>query len=280
MRTSAAVRVLDDRDVPEVLDILARDPVTNVFVASRVEAAGLDPWRLGAEMWGHVVDGRLTGLCYAGANFVPVVADTAAINVFADRARRHGRRCSSIVGPRDLVAPLWHRLEPSWGAARDVRPEQPLMMTTRPAPVAPDPLVRRVAPNEIDILLPASIAMFTEEVGVSPVAADGGSLYRSRVNELVQLGRSFARIEDGRVVFKAEVGAVTAAACQIQGVWVDPALRGQGISVAGMAAVVNECLRSIAPAVSLYVNDYNVAARRSYERVGFATIGTFMSVLF
>jgi uncharacterized protein len=280
MRTSAAVRVLDDRDVPEVLDILARDPITNVFVASRVEAAGLDPWRLGAEMWGHVVDGRLAGLCYAGANFVPVVADAHGVTVFADRARRHGRRCSSIVGPRDMVAPLWHRLEPAWGPARDVRPDQPLMVTTRPAPVPPDPLVRLVQPNEIDVLLPASIAMFTEEVGISPVAADGGSLYRSRVNELIQLGRSFARIEDGRVVFKAEVGAVTATACQIQGVWVDPALRGRGISVSGMAAVVDECLRSIAPAVSLYVNDYNVAARRSYERVGFATIGSFMSVLF
>ena len=92
MRTSAAVRVLDDRDVPEVLDLLNRDPVTNVFVASRVEASGMDPWRLGAEMWGHVVDGRITGLCYAGANFVPILADDAGIGVFADRARRHGRR--------------------------------------------------------------------------------------------------------------------------------------------------------------------------------------------
>lgn len=280
MRTSAAVRVLDDRDVPEVLDILARDPVTNVFVASRIEAAGMDPWRLGAEMWGHVVDGHIVGLCYAGANFVPVAGDAAAIGVFADRARRHGRRCSSIVGPRELVTTLWHRLEPAWGPARDVRPEQPLMVTSRPPAVPPDPWVRRVQPGEIDVLLPASIAMFTEEVGVSPVAADGGALYRSRVNELIQLGRSFARIEDGRVVFKAEVGAVTESACQIQGVWVDPELRGQGISIAGMAAVVDECLRSIAPAVSLYVNDYNVAARRAYERVGFATIGSFMSVLF
>jgi predicted GNAT family acetyltransferase len=154
------------------------------------------------------------------------------------------------------------------------------MVTTRPSPVEADPLVRRVHPTEIDVLLPASIAMFTEEVGVSPIAADGGSLYRSRVNELVQLGRSFARIDDGRVVFKAEVGAVTTDACQIQGVWVDPQLRGQGLSVAGMAAVVDECLRSIAPAVSLYVNDFNAPARRAYERVGFATIGTFMSVLF
>jgi predicted GNAT family acetyltransferase len=154
------------------------------------------------------------------------------------------------------------------------------MVTTRPSPVAADPLVRRVDPSELDVLLPASIAMFTEEVGVSPVAADGGTLYRARVNELVVAGRSFARIEGGRVVFKAEVGAVTAAACQIQGVWVDPEHRGCGLSVAGMAAVVDECLASIAPAVSLYVNDFNTAARRAYERVGFETVGTFMSVLF
>jgi predicted GNAT family acetyltransferase len=130
------------------------------------------------------------------------------------------------------------------------------------------------------VLLPASIAMFTEEVGVSPAAGDGGALYRSRVSELVQAGRSFARIEDGRVVFKAEVGAVTSAACQIQGVWVDPTLRGHGLSVGGMAAVVAECLRSVAPAVSLYVNDFNTPARRAYQRVGFHDVDTFMSVLF
>jgi predicted GNAT family acetyltransferase len=274
------VRVLDDRDAAAVLDILALDPVANVFVQSRVDAAGLQPWRLGAEMWGHNVEGRLTGLCYAGANLVPVHADEPALRAFGERARRQGRRCSSIVGPEGLVAPLWRLLEPVWGGARDVRPCQPLMLADRPPPVPPDPAVRRVRTDEVNILLPASIAMFTEEVGVSPVAGDGGALYRARVTELVAAGRSFARIDDGRVVFKAEVGAATSRACQIQGVWVDPALRGQGRSVAGMAAVVAECLRSIAPAVSLYVNDYNTPARRSYERVGFRDVGTFMSVLF
>jgi len=146
--------------------------------------------------------------------------------------------------------------------------------------VEPDPLVRHVRADEIDLLLPASIAMFTEEVGVSPIAGDGGNLYRARVSELVHLGRSFARIDDSRVVFKAEVGAATSAACQIQGVWVDPALRGQGLSVGGMAAVVVACAAAIAPVVSLYVNDFNHAARRSYERVGFRDVGMFMSVLF
>jgi len=146
--------------------------------------------------------------------------------------------------------------------------------------VAPDPLVRRVRDEELDILVPACVAMFTEEVGVSPVSADGGALYRTRIAELVRGGRSFARIEDGRVVFKAEVGAVTADACQLQGVWVPPELRGQGRSAPGMAAVVAAALADIAPVVSLYVNDYNDAARATYRRVGFSDHATFMSVLF
>jgi predicted GNAT family acetyltransferase len=185
-----------------------------------------------------------------------------------------------LVGPASLVAPLWELLQPAWGAARDVRPCQPLLVADHEPDVEPDPAVRRVRPDELDTLLPASIAMFTEEVGVSPVAADGGNLYRARVAELLHAQRCFARIEDGKVVFKAEVGAATKAACQIQGVWVDPPLRGQGLSAGGMAAVVVACLREIAPAVSLYVNDFNEPARRSYERVGFREVGTFMSVLF
>jgi predicted GNAT family acetyltransferase len=47
-----------------------------------------------------------------------------------------------------------------------------------------------------------------------------------------------------------------------------------------MAALVTEALSSIAPVVSLYVNDFNAPARAAYRRVGFTESGTFMSVLF
>jgi predicted GNAT family acetyltransferase len=274
------LRVLNDRDTSAVLAMLNRDPIGNVFVISRVEAAGLDPSRLGAQMWGYCPDSELTALCYAGANLVPVGNDPEALRAFAQHALQQGRRCSSIVGPADAVAVMWDVLSPVWGPARDARLRQPLMVTTAPPLADPDTAVRRVRLDELDVLLPASIAMFTEEVGVSPVAGDGGALYRTRVRELVAAGRSFARIDNGRVVFKAEVGAVTSSACQVQGVWVDPAERGRGLSVTGMAAVVTACLRDVAPAVSLYVNDFNAPARRSYEHVGFKEIGTFASVLF
>ncbi|HEX6936793.1 MAG TPA: GNAT family N-acetyltransferase [Actinomycetes bacterium] len=280
MLRTTALHVMRPEDLPEVTALLERDPVSDVFVASRVQAVGLDPARIGGELWGHVVDGRLEALCHAGANLVPVQAGPEAVRAFAERARRQGRRCASIVGERSAVAAMWDLLEPTWGPARDVRERQPLMAIHHAPDVPADPLVRRVRPEELDVLVPACVAMFTEEVGVSPIAADGGTLYRARVAELIRGGRAFARIEDGRVLFKAEVGSVTDKACQVQGVWVPPELRGRGLSSPGMAAVVEHALRDIAPIVSLYVNDYNEAARASYRRVGFADHGTFMSVLF
>ncbi|MDL4771582.1 MULTISPECIES: GNAT family N-acetyltransferase [Thermomonosporaceae] len=280
MLGSLPVRLLDDRYRDEALAILDADPVANVFVGSRVHAAGLDPRRLGAQVWGYVRDGRLAALCYSGANLIPVAAGPDAVRAFAERARAQGRRCSSIVGPIDAVTDLWEILAPYWGPPRAVRAAQPVMATSTAPQVPLDRGVRRVAMDQFEIVYPACVAMFTEEVGVSPNAGDGGVLYRARVAELIREGRAFARIDDGRVVFKAEVGAVTPRACQVQGVWVPPDLRGRGLSAPGMAAVVDEALRSIAPTVSLYVNDYNARARATYHRVGLIEISRFMSVLF
>jgi predicted GNAT family acetyltransferase len=276
---SDQARLLDDRDRAAALEVCAADPVANVFVESRIRAYGLDPGRLGAQMWGYEQAGRLVSLCYGGANLVPAQATSPAVAAFADRALRQGRRCSSIVGASAAVSELWGYLRPYWGPARDVRAAQPLMVIDGPSPVAPDPAVRRVRADELDILLPASIAMFTEEVGISPLAGDGAS-YRARVAELVRSGRAFARIEDGRVIFKAEVGAATPQACQVQGVWVRPEYRGRGLAAPGMATVVALARQLISPLVSLYVNDFNTAGRATYKRAGFTEVGQFMSVLF
>ena len=129
---SSAVRLLDERDRDAVLGICDRDPVTNVFVSSRVRAFGLEPGRLGAQMWGHGPGGRLQSLCYSGANMVPVAATPDAVAAFADRALKQGRRCSSVVGPADEVQALWALLRPRWGPARDVRPVQPVMVIDGP----------------------------------------------------------------------------------------------------------------------------------------------------
>lgn len=273
----AGARLLDDRDAPMVSEALAADPVTSCMVAARIEQAGLDPWRLGGELWG--TGSRLEGLCFSGSNLVPVRGARSAMRAFAERACGRDRACSSIVGPAEHVLDMWADMHDRWGPAREVRPDQPLMVLGERPVVPADPLVRPVRPEELDCYLPAAIAMFTEEVGVDPRSPDGGAGYRARVGELIATGRAFARFEDREVVFKAEVGAMSAAVGQIQGVWVHPDRRGQGLGAAGTAAVVQRLLRN-GRIASLYVNAFNEPARAAYLRVGFSQVGAFATVLF
>ena len=66
----------------------------------------------------------------------------------------------------------------------------------------------------------------------------------------------------------------------MQGVWVHPHRRGEGLAAAAMAAVVDLALREVAPVVTLSVNAHNRAARRVYARVGFVEHDRFTTVLF
>lgn len=280
LRPQRGLRLLGPSDLSATLELLARQPVVNVFAEYRARVTQLDPRWLGGEFWGFEVDGRLTSLCHSAANLVPVEGDPESLEAYAERALSRERRCSTIVGRARDVEHLWRRLEGTWPPPRELRWSQPHLEIASAPAIEPDPMVRRTVPADFDALYPACVAMYAEEVGVSPEADGGAPMYRARVAQLISKGWSFARIEDGQVVFKAEVAAATPSACQVQGVYVDPARRGEGLAAAGMAAVVRMALRDIAPVVSLYVNDHNVRARRAYEAVGFRQTAEFATIMF
>jgi uncharacterized protein len=274
-------RLLGDADRWAVQQLLDADPYASAQVAEQVEAFGLAWWRSQARVFGYQRPrGGLESACWLGHNLIPVRATPAAVAAFADLVALNERSCSSIVGDAAPVLDLWSQLSRSWGPAREVRACQPLLATGRPAPVAADPQVRLVRDSELDALIPAAIAMYTEEVGVSPIQDGNGRSYRQRVRDLVRSRRAYARFVDGRVVFKAELAVVTRHTAQVQGVWVAPEWRGRGLGTRAMAAVLNDALGRVAPTVSLYVNDYNHVARQVYARCGFTEVGTLATVLF
>ena len=273
------VRQLLPDDLPALQVLVNRDPIAHCFVSSRL-AQGIARIRVGADLWGYFTDSGLESALYLGANLVPVETTPASLAAFAERLRRTGRRCSSMVGCAEDVLDLWRLLEPSWGPAREVRGRQLLMVIDGAPSLAPDPHVTITNIADLDTLVPACVDMFTSEVGVSPIAGGMASSYRSRISDLVLSGCSYSRIENGDVVFKAEVGAASAVACQVQGVWVNPAQRGRGVSEPAMAAVVLMAQERVAPRVSLYVNDFNTIARKCYLAVGFREHREFATVLF
>ena len=274
------VRELGPEDLPQLLDLLDRDADAYCVVAERVVAAQLDPLGSGGPTWGWYLDGDLRSAIFVGPNVILVETTAAARAAFADRLAQVGRRSSAIVGYRDEVLDLWARLEAAWGPCREVRTDQPLMVCTEDPSQEPLAGVRPLVPEDLEAFLPAAVAMFTEEVGVSPVSGGRGPGYRARVAASIRQGRVYGRIDHAETIFKAEIGSVGRGSAQLQGVWVTPRMRGSRISIGGLSAVIAAARATHAPRINLYANRHNEAAIRAYERVGFRQVGTFATILF
>lgn len=267
-------RPLVQADIPAARSVVGARPYANCFLSAMLERGSV------GELVGAFEDEDLMALVSVGANCVPTELDVESARALAQHLAVAGRRSASIVGRRDDVTLLWRALDGRWGPPRDTRAAQPLMVLQGEPSLEPDPLVRRGEPADFDLLFPRCVEMFTAEVGISPLSRGMEGAYRARVRDAIAAGRSFLRIDDGVVLFKTEIGAISAAACQLQGVWVNPELRGRGLSAPALAAVATIAMRETAPAVELYVNDFNTVARRAYERVGFEYVDTFSTVFF
>lgn len=275
LRPGTRVRALADDDRADAVALMRARPYTAILAAAHLGTIGRG--YEGAQMLGVENDGALAAVCWAGSNLVPV-GELDAMQTLGAHLRRRGRHATSIVGRVDLVMALWRDLAPTWPAPREVRGDQPALVMDR-HPACPAAAELRVArSSDFEALLPAAVAMFTEEVGYDPTRA--GSGYASYVRGLVHAGRSYILTDGGRVVFKADIGAMWEGVAQIQGVWVHPGLRNQGLGARGMAAVVNRVIDEVAPVVTLYVNQYNGPARRVYEKVGFTQADTYATILF
>lgn len=273
--------MLGDADRTAILDLLEADPVGQCVLHARLTAArSLTSFDLGGQLWGLHDSVGLCAAIFHGGNLMPVAGSADQLRIIAARLSTRPRRFSSIVGHRDDVDAIWPHCQGRWGYARALRSAQPLLIADHVSGVNADPCVRVVTPRQLARYLPAALAMFSEELEVEPPPVDARSPYRVRMAQLINAGLAFARFDDdGRVIFKAEIAAVSPRCTQIQGVWVDPALRGRGVGTAAMAAVLAAALH-LAPTASLYVNEYNDAARAMYRRLGFTQVGTFATVLF
>lgn len=275
------IRALDAQSIELVKNLIEQDPVRHCFLAARLEQTKQSRFRPSyPDLLGYFDDGNLKSILMTGANIVPVNTSLIARQEFATVLGRSGRRSSSIVGPAEEVLDLWSKVSVSWGPAREVRGNQPVLTMRSNSSLPFDHDVRYSNLSDLDELLPACVAMFTDEVGISPTLNGGGNAYRNRISELVSSRRSFVKYLGSELVFKAEAGTVGAGVAQIQGVWVKPEYRGRGIAAPAMAAVVKLALADLAPVVSLYVNDYNEAALKTYRTVGFEQVDTFATVLF
>ena len=281
LSTRHGVRVLGTADLADFLRLAARDPVVNVFADYRARTTNLEPRWLGGEMWGRFADGELTAACHVGANLVPVQATEDDARVFAERALTRGRTRLHDRRPADRGAHLLGRRRRHLGP--------PARAALGPAAPGDRRAARRSSPTRgcgartIDDLgrglpgLRRDVHRGGRRLARSTAAARSSTAPGSASS--ISRGWSFARFEDGRLVFKAEVACASPYAAQVQGVWVPPDRRGEGIAVRGMAAVV-ELVRPTSRRSSRSTSTSTTARPAAYERVGFRQTATFATIMF
>nr|WP_209044191.1 DUF4081 domain-containing GNAT family N-acetyltransferase [Brevibacterium marinum] len=276
-------------------NLLTLNPCENVYLIALLEVTGTAQMGSPAGSLLGVFDGdRPVAAYWVGGNIIPVAATAGTNQVLADKLNSDGRYSCSLIGTRQVILDLQSRL--NWGRPRGVRDRQPLLAISSDPLVEPDEDVELVTLDQLPAVFSASVDMFTNEVGFSPIEG-GQSSYMARVRSIIRGKNCFARISESlpqggavgrwpatnqaeQVLFKADIGIRAPRIVQVQGVWVHPEVRQQGLGAAGMAAVVAQTRAAGHTTVSLYANDYNEVALRMYTRVGFEQVGTFATVMY
>ncbi len=249
----------------QVLAFCAADPIERVFLED-VARRGLGRFA------GLREAGRLTALLHLGANLVPSGPGCAA---FAELVAKGEPRM--VVGEEEAVSELWEVVRDVFPEPLDDRPGQPVYVLEQPPPSGASGL-RSATLHDLDPLVVAAAEAYREEVGVDAHARDP-ALFEWRTRAQIEEGRSWLWTENGRILFKAEASAWTPDAVQLQQVWVEPELRGQGYGRRGLSDLCRLLLETT-PVVCLFVRPENARAIALYERIGMRRTITYRSLIF
>jgi hypothetical protein len=260
----------------EVLRFLEREPVLNAYLISRILEGGIGG--LGVAI-GVRQRRELVAAAMLGANVVLAAerdlsseARRVAVSILAEEIVHCVHPPRAMVSEASLVDGVWSQVRHYVAPPTVVRLAQPVyVLNDLPRPANLD-AVRYSTPADLEQLVPACAAMHMEEVGIDPLTRDAAG-YRQRIRELILRKRSLILVESGTIVSKAEYSAVTPYTVQLMGVWTHPGHRRRGYARRAMTEICGHIL-SQRKRPSLFVNDFNVAAVRLYESLGFRMVGT------
>lgn len=272
----AEIRDLNSSNLSQLLELLNSDLATHLFVASRANEVLAQ--KSSSSILGFFEDDKLTSGLFLGPNIVPFFLDEVTAEYFAKYLANYPKRFASIVGPKKEVSLLWSKVSQDFPQPRLIRETQHLFVLDNELPKHPQAHVRLATVEDLDSYTSASIEMFTGEVGLAPFDLVE---YRMRVQAQIESQNSYGWFSsDGRVLFKVDVGAQFNGACQLQGVWLHPDLRGKDFSAGLLQMAINQIQAHGLKKITLYVNDFNLPAVSLYKKLGFVEHNKFQTIFF
>ncbi|MEO8435644.1 MAG: GNAT family N-acetyltransferase, partial [Pyrinomonadaceae bacterium] len=127
--------------------------------------------------------------------------------------------------------------------------------------------LRLATQDDLELVAPVHAQMAFEESGVNPLFVDPEGFYR-RCARRIEQQRVWVNVENGELIFKADVISDTPEVVYLEGVYVSPAKRGNGLGARCIRHLTNQLLAHT-NSVCLLVNQQNAAAHACYQKAGY-----------
>jgi len=275
--SSLTIQPLRAEHQAEVLAFLAARAVHTVFMAGFIRDNGLvSDFNRGTFYACRDAKGRLEGVALIGhATFVEAHSD-GALAAFAQFAQY----CPSaymILGEHEKVERFWSYYARSGQTPRRACREL-LFEQRQPLEVRKTVRDLRLAtPEDLDIVLPEYAHMVVAEGGVDPLAVDSSG-FQQRWLRRIEQGRVWVWIEDGRLIFSADIMSDTPDCIYLEGIYVDPDERGKGHGLRCLSQLSHNLLQR-AKSLCLLVNEQHQQAHAFYYKAGF-NLGAYYDTIF
>jgi len=262
-----SIQPLMNKHVDEVLAFLSQRPMHTVFLAGLVRDNGVEsPLNRGTFYACRNERNELEGVALIGHATLLETRTDRALEAFAQKAQAC-RNTFMIVGEEERIAEFWAYYAVD-GRQMRLACKELLFAKNAPGESRDEFLDARLATlGDLELTMPVHAAMAEAESGVNPLETDHQA-FRKRCARRIEQGRTWVLIKDNTLVFKADIQSDTPEVIYLEGVWVDPQLRGQGVGLACLNQLEQRLLKRTS-SICLLVNEHNQEAQTFYDRAGY-----------
>jgi ribosomal protein S18 acetylase RimI-like enzyme len=262
-----SIEALTNEHKAEVLSFLAERPLHTVYLAGYILDNGVVSLLNRGSFYGYRNDkGQLEGVALIGHATLFEIRSNEALAAFTSLAQKSSRT-HMLMGEIDKVEHFWTLYSEGGQAARLICRE--LLFEQRFPVEVKKPVqgLRRATIRDLEMLLPVQAQMAFDESGVNPMEKDQNG-FRLRCARRIEQGRVWVLIENGRLIFKADIISDTPEVVYLEGIYVAPEERGSGTGRRCLSQLTRNLLMRT-KAVSLLVNEQNQTASDFYQKAGF-----------
>lgn len=261
--------LLTEANTAEVLDFLTQRPVHTVVMVSYINDNGIESEDNRGKYYGYRNrEGNLEGVALIGHTTLVESRTEESLRAFAEIAR------TSEIPPYIMMSD-GKTIEKFWMYFANINQKPRLVCTELLFEINFPFLVqeckwdlRLAKAEELMPIAEAHAEVAEMESGSNPMERDREG-YLKRVAKRIERERTFVVFdEDGELVFKADIVGETKDVIYLEGIYVSPAYRGQGVGPKCLAKLSLDLLERVSNICLLSNVDFK-DAHRSFEKSGF-----------